>query len=75
MNWFGIKTLLLGRQLSAPIVQLNYLVVGDLEGYLYWIRQSDGEVVAKKYLGRGSIASFSRWNFKGLKEQSRIRPV
>jgi outer membrane protein assembly factor BamB len=64
------QDLLLGRQLSAPSVQLNYLVVGDLEGYLYWIRQSDGEVVAKKYLGRGSIASFSRWNFKGLKNET-----
>lgn len=64
------QTLLKGRQLSAPSVQLNYLVVGDLEGYLYWIRQNDGELVAKKYLGRGSIAGFSQWNFKGLRHQA-----
>ena len=68
------QELLLGRQLSAPTVQLNYLVVGDLEGYLYWIRQTDGEVLAKKYLGRGSIASFGRWNFKGLKNKT-DRPI
>lgn len=64
------QSLLQGRQLSAPAIQLNYLVVGDLEGYLYWIRQSDGEVVGKKLLGRGSISSPHRWNFKGLRNKT-----
>ncbi len=59
-----------GRQLSAPAIQINYLVVGDLEGYLYWIRQSDGEVVARKLLGRGSISSPYRWSFKGLRNKN-----
>jgi outer membrane protein assembly factor BamB len=64
------QAFLKGRQLSAPATQLNYLVVGDLEGYLYWIRQSDGEVVARKLLGRGSISSPHRWNFKGLRNKA-----
>lgn len=64
------QDLLKGRLLGAPSVQLNYLVVGDLEGYLYWIRQKDGAVLAKKYLGRGSIAGESNWNFKGLQKKA-----
>ncbi len=64
------QELLKGRLLGAPTVQLNYLVVGDLEGYLYWIRQKDGVVVAKKYLGRGSIAGESNWSFKGLQKKA-----
>jgi len=61
---------LAGRELSSPSIQNNYLVLGDSEGYLYWIRQTDGELVAKKYLGRGPIAGFSQWNFKGLRRQA-----
>jgi len=60
------QDLLIGRELSAPTIQLNYIVVGDSEGYLYWVRQNDGVVVAKKYLGRGPTAGKNRWNFKGL---------
>jgi hypothetical protein len=59
-----------GRLLGAPAVHLNYLVVGDSEGYLYWLRQKDGEVLARKYLGRGPIAEFSLWNFKGLRKEA-----
>ncbi len=69
-NTIWEQNLFEGRELSAPAIQLNFLVVGDLEGYLYWVRQSDGEVVAKKYLGRGPIADKSRWNFKGLRHKA-----
>jgi outer membrane protein assembly factor BamB len=30
------------RQLSAPVIHGDYLVVGDLEGYLHWLRRDNG---------------------------------
>lgn len=40
------------RQLTAPIVYGNYVVVGDYEGYVHWLATSDGHL-----LGRTQIAS------------------
>lgn len=36
-----------GRQLTAPVLIARYVVVGDLEGYLHWLRREDGELVAR----------------------------
>jgi outer membrane protein assembly factor BamB len=35
------------RQLTTPVVQGEYGVVGDLEGYLHWLRLSTGEIVGR----------------------------
>lgn len=35
------------RSVSAPAVVNDYIVVGDYEGYLHWLRQSDGDFVAR----------------------------
>ena len=35
-----------GRRLTAPVLVGRYVVVGDLEGYLHWLRREDGELVA-----------------------------
>lgn len=40
------------RQLTAPIVYGNYVVVGDYEGYVHWLATSDGRL-----LGRAQIAN------------------
>ncbi|MDD2758842.1 MAG: outer membrane protein assembly factor BamB [Methylomonas sp.] len=40
------------RQLTAPVVYDNYVVVGDFEGYVHWLSISDGRM-----LGRTQIAS------------------
>lgn len=40
------------RQLTAPIVYDNYVVVGDFEGYVHWLSTSDGRM-----LGRTQITS------------------
>jgi len=36
-----------GRQLSAPVVSEDYVIVGDVEGYLHWIRKNDGKIVGR----------------------------
>ena len=41
------QTQLANRILSAPAVQDNMLVVGDAEGYMHWLSQQDGHIVAR----------------------------
>jgi outer membrane protein assembly factor BamB len=38
---------LLHRQLTTPVVQGDYAVVGDLEGYLHWLKLDTGEIVGR----------------------------
>jgi outer membrane protein assembly factor BamB len=43
------------RQLSAPAIVGSYLVVGDYEGYLHWLSQYDGEMLARSRVGSDPI--------------------
>lgn len=43
------------RQLSAPAVVGEYLVVGDYDGYLHWLDKSDGSMVARSRAGSDAI--------------------
>lgn len=43
--------ILLNRMLSVPVLMGDYVVVGDLEGYLHWLKRSDGEIAARTRLG------------------------
>ena len=45
------------RVLSPAVVHGAYAVVGDLEGYLHWLRLSDGEFAARTRAGRSAIAA------------------
>ena len=38
---------LLRRQLTTPVVQGEYAVVGDLDGYLHWLRLDTGVIVGR----------------------------
>lgn len=38
---------LAGRSLTAPVSTGNFVVVGDLEGYLHWMRVEDGQFVGR----------------------------
>lgn len=44
------------RFLTAPVTHDKYVVVGDFEGYLHWLNQDDGKVVARM---RGDTEGFS----------------
>ena len=41
------------RDLSSPIAFGNYLLVGDAEGYLHVLAQSDGRFLARRKVGEG----------------------
>ncbi len=42
------------RNVTAPVSIGDYVVVGDMEGYLHWMRREDGQFVAR-YQMDGSI--------------------
>ena len=44
------------RQLSAPTVVGDYLVVGDFDGYLHWLDKSDGSLVGRSRIDSSSIS-------------------
>jgi len=44
-----------GRRLSAPATLNEYVVVGDLEGYIHVLAKEDGSQVARYRLGRDPI--------------------
>lgn len=46
---------LLHRWLSGPAVQGDYLVVGDLQGYVHWLAIADGKLVARERLSKDAI--------------------
>jgi len=39
------------RWLSTPAVQDGYVVVGDLQGYLHWLKPDSGAIVARERIG------------------------
>ena len=39
------------RSLTAPTVQGDYVVVGDYDGYLHWLRLDNGEEAARERAG------------------------
>ena len=48
---------LLHRQLTDPVIYENYIVVGDFEGYLYWLDKDNGEIVAKTQVSSSGLIS------------------
>lgn len=43
------------RFLTTPAIQGEYAVVGDVEGYLHWIRLDDGTIVGRDRIERSPI--------------------
>src|SRR5690606_39946921 len=43
------------RWLTTPAIQGNYLVVGDLDGYVHWLRSDDGVIVGRDRAGKAPI--------------------
>ena len=46
------------RELTAPVIFGDFVVVGDLEGYLHWLSVDDGSIVARnKVSGKALLAT------------------
>ena len=48
------------RKLSPPAVLEEYIVVGDMEGYLHWLSREDGRLLARTQVGSAPISSAPR---------------
>jgi outer membrane protein assembly factor BamB len=49
------QTKLENRQLTAPVSTGQYVIVGDIEGYLHWMRAEDGQFVGRHQTDRSRI--------------------
>lgn len=45
------------RWVTGPAVQGNYVVVGDLDGYVHWLQTGDGALAARERLSKKPIRS------------------
>lgn len=43
------------RWLSGPALSSGYVVVGDLEGYVHWLKADTGELAAREKIGGGAV--------------------
>ena len=43
------------RQLTTPVIQGDYVVVGDVEGYLHWLKLDSGEIVGRARAGKDGL--------------------
>ncbi len=48
------------RRLTAPIPFMGYVVAGDYEGYLHWLKPEDGSLMARTRLGSSPITAAPR---------------
>jgi outer membrane protein assembly factor BamB len=51
------QTRLLRRNVSAPKVVGDTVLVGDFEGYLHWISRTDGRFVSRLKISDGAVVS------------------
>lgn len=51
------QTRLVRRHVTGPAVVGDYVVVGDLEGYLHWIARDDGRFVSRQQITDAAIRS------------------
>jgi outer membrane protein assembly factor BamB len=49
------QTKLRARGLTAPALVGRYVVVGDREGYLHWLRREDGELAARQRVDKAGF--------------------
>jgi outer membrane protein assembly factor BamB len=45
------------RRVSPPTVFGQFVVVGDLEGYVHWLRKEDGQFAARVKVDSGRIVA------------------
>ena len=54
------------RWLTTPAIHGDYAVVGDLDGYLHWVRIADGTVAARTRIERAPILGTPQVAVNGL---------
>ncbi|MGE6108503.1 outer membrane protein assembly factor BamB [Aeromonas sobria] len=65
------NTQLENRSVTAPVIFGDYVVVGDVEGYLYWLDRSDGTIQAMQQLDSSGLYAAPLVDDETLYVQSR----
>ncbi|MDH5180839.1 MAG: outer membrane protein assembly factor BamB [Gammaproteobacteria bacterium] len=66
---------LLRRVVSRPALQGRYLVVGDFNGYLHWLKRNDGNLVGRTRLGAETLSDMNSGNEDDDREFSKLRNI
>jgi outer membrane protein assembly factor BamB len=51
---------LLNRRVTAPAILDDYVLVGDLEGYVHWLSYEDGSFLARQRVSKAAISAAPR---------------
>lgn len=46
-----------GRMLTSPVVQANYLAIGDYQGFIHWLNREDGDLAARLDMEAANISA------------------
>jgi len=60
------QNVLLNRQLTTPVVQGEYGVVGDLDGYLHWFKLDTGDIVGREHIEKSAIRGTPQVSASGV---------
>ncbi|MEO8161369.1 MAG: outer membrane protein assembly factor BamB [Arenimonas sp.] len=60
------QNLLENRQLTTPVVQGEYGVVGDLEGYLHWFKLDTGDIVGRQHVEKAALRGTPQLSSDGV---------
>jgi outer membrane protein assembly factor BamB len=58
VDWRQIQ--LESRNITGPVIMKNYIVVGDMEGYLHWLSKTDGHFIARTKVSNSGILAAPR---------------
>jgi len=47
-----------GRYVTSPVVQNEYVIVGDFEGFVHWLSREDGHMLARQNLELANTAAY-----------------
>ena len=47
-----------GRYVTSPVVQNEYVIVGDFEGFVHWLSREDGHMLARQNLELAKTAAY-----------------
>jgi outer membrane protein assembly factor BamB len=57
------------RNLTAPTVLGNTVVVADVGGYIFWLSKEDGDILAQKDMYKIYLSSFFHWDDEVLEDK------
>ena len=48
---------LLGRALTGPVIQSDYIAIGDYQGFIHWLKREDGDIAARQDMDAANMSA------------------